>query len=96
MARIQMNVNLMRNVVKGIKIGGYGKSRVVVSSLIARILMYSAIKIRAKELLLYSMLNPETNSDSPSERSNGVRFVSASTVINHRAAIGDIASAGVD
>jgi hypothetical protein len=27
-------------------------------------------------------LNPDTSSDSPSARSNGVRFVSASMVIN--------------
>jgi hypothetical protein len=29
------------------------------------------------------VLNPETSSDSPSERSNGVRLVSANEVINH-------------
>jgi hypothetical protein len=44
--------------------------------------VYSAIKIRANILALYSVLNPETNSDSPSARSNGVRFVSAKLVIN--------------
>lgn len=38
--------------------------------------------------LLYSVLNPETSSDSPSARSNGVRLVSASIVINHKIAIG--------
>ena len=45
--------------------------------------MYSAMKIRAKVLLLYSVLNPDTNSDSPSAKSNGVRFVSAREEINH-------------
>jgi len=51
--------------------------------LINRMFMYSAIKIRANALLLYSVLNPDTNSDSPSAKSNGVRFVSANDEINH-------------
>ena len=42
--------------------------------LIKIILAYSAIKIRANPTLPYSILNPETNSDSPSEKSKGVRF----------------------
>lgn len=95
-ARIQMNAKLMMNVVKGIVIAGLGKKRAVVKSLIARMFVYSAIKIRANELLLYSILNPETNSDSPSDRSNGVRLVSARTVINHKTVIGIITNAGVD
>jgi hypothetical protein len=45
--------------------------------------MYSAIKIRANVLLLYSVLNPETSSDSPSAKSNGVRFVSANAEVSH-------------
>lgn len=44
--------------------------------------VYSAMKIRANILALYSVLNPDTSSDSPSARSNGVRFVSAKLVIN--------------
>jgi len=44
---------------------------------------YSAMKIIANNPLLYSMLNPETSSDSPSARSKGVRFVSAKLVIYH-------------
>lgn len=60
------------------------------SKLIARILTYSAIKIRAKSPALYSTLNPETSSDSPSARSNGVRLVSARLVINHRINTGRI------
>lgn len=68
----------------------------MVRRLIARIFVYSAIKISAKELLLYSMLNPDTSSDSPSERSNGVRFVSARTVINHKAARGINTMAGAE
>jgi hypothetical protein len=41
------------------------------------ILAYSAIKIKANPNLPYSILNPDTSSDSPSAKSNGVRFVSA-------------------
>lgn len=54
-----------------------------VTILMARILVYSAIKINANIPLLYSTLNPDTSSDSPSAKSNGVRFVSAKLVINH-------------
>jgi len=62
---------------------------VEVINLMAKILVYSAIKINAKDPLLYSTLKPETNSDSPSAKSNGVRLVSAKLVINHNmAAIG--------
>jgi len=52
-------------------------SIVMVISLIKRIFIYSAIKISANIELLYSILNPETSSDSPSAKSNGVRCVSA-------------------
>lgn len=61
---------------------------VLVRSLIIRMFAYSAIKISAKVALLYSVLKPETSSDSPSARSNGVRFVSARFVINHNNIIG--------
>ena len=50
--------------------------------LINKILEYSAKKIKANPPLLYSTLNPETNSDSPSAKSKGVRFVSAKEVQN--------------
>ena len=43
---------------------------------------YSAIKMRAKVAPLYSVLKPLTNSDSPSAKSKGVRFVSANVVVN--------------
>lgn len=46
-------------------------------------LEYSAKKKRAKEPPAYSMLKPETNSDSPSVRSNGARLVSASVEMYH-------------
>jgi len=63
---------------------------VAVKSLINKILAYSAIKINANMPALYSTLNPETNSDSPSAKSNGVRLVSARFVINHITARGII------
>ena len=50
---------------------------------IKRILAYSAIKIKANPTAPYSMLNPETNSDSPSAKSKGVRLVSAKHDTNH-------------
>jgi hypothetical protein len=54
-----------------------------VIKLISKIFMYSAIKIKANEAPLYSILNPDTSSDSPSAKSNGVRLVSAKLVISH-------------
>lgn len=62
----------------------------VVNILIARILVYSAIKINANGPLLYSVLNPDTSSDSPSAKSKGVRLVSASIVTNQIIPIGII------
>lgn len=53
-----------------------------------KIFAYSAINNKANMPLLYSVLNPDTNSDSPSARSKGVRFVSAKLVINHIINIG--------
>jgi len=46
-----------------------------------KIIEYSAIKINVNPIAPYSMLNPETSSDSPSEKSNGVRLVSATHLI---------------
>ena len=57
--------------------------KIAVNNLIIKIFAYSAIKIIANKPLLYSILNPETNSDSPSAKSKGVRFVSARFVIYH-------------
>lgn len=60
-------------------------------SLMIKMFVYSAIKIKANIPLLYSTLKPDTSSDSPSAKSNGVRFVSARFVVNHIIArIGDI------
>jgi hypothetical protein len=41
------------------------------------IMPYSKIKIKEKTPPEYSTLKPETNSDSPSEKSKGVRLLSA-------------------
>jgi hypothetical protein len=57
-------------------------SRVVIS-FIKIILAYSPIKNKAKGAPAYSTLYPETNSDSPSARSKGVRLVSAKVEMNH-------------
>lgn len=64
------------------------KKRMALINLINKILIYSAIKRSAKAPLLYSILNPETSSDSPSAKSKGARLVSASEVINHMKARG--------
>jgi hypothetical protein len=73
------------------------RNTVDVISLIAIILVYSAIKIRANSPLLYSTLNPDTSSDSPSAKSNGVRLVSAKLVMNHKIAMmGTKSAVGVD
>jgi len=56
--------------------------------LIKIILAYSAMKINANITLPYSILNPETNSDSPSAKSKGVRLVSAIQEINQIPTIG--------
>lgn len=50
---------------------------------IMRILAYSARKNKANGPPAYSTLNPDTNSDSPSVRSNGARLVSARVETNH-------------
>ena len=56
---------------------------------IKKILAYSAIKINANPKLPYSILKPDTSSDSPSAKSNGVRLVSAKHEINQIPTIGN-------
>ena len=55
---------------------------------IKKIIAYSAIKIKANPTAPYSILNPDTSSDSPSAKSKGVRLVSAKHEINHTPAMG--------
>lgn len=66
------------------------KNRIVERVFIRRILAYSARKNRAKGPPAYSTLNPDTSSDSPSVRSKGARFVSASVEMYHIAARGHV------
>lgn len=47
------------------------------------IIPYSAIKITANRPPPYSILKPDTSSDSPSEKSKGVRLVSATQDTSH-------------
>lgn len=67
---------------------GFCKKNTAVTVHIIKILAYSAMKIKANLPALYSVLNPETNSLSPSAKSNGARLVSAKVVQNHVAVIG--------
>jgi hypothetical protein len=70
------------------KIGENPEKNTTVRRLIIKMLAYSAMKMRANMPPLYSTLNPDTSSDSPSAKSNGVRLVSARFVINHIRASG--------
>lgn len=55
---------------------------------ISRILVYSAKNSSANGPAENSTLKPDTNSDSPSVKSNGDRLVSASVDVNHIIASG--------
>lgn len=59
------------------------RNKMVVSAFMSMMFAYSARKNKANGPAEYSTLNPDTNSDSPSVRSNGARFVSASVEIYH-------------
>lgn len=63
--------------------------KIKVRALMNKILEYSAIKINANPLLPYSILKPETSSDSPSAKSKGVRLVSATEQTSHINKIGN-------
>lgn len=77
---IVLTIINQRSFIKGLIFTGINSA--VINRLIAIMFIYSAIKIRAKVPALYSVLNPDTSSDSPSVKSKGVRFVSAKAVIN--------------
>jgi len=72
------------------KEGGRPVNSKIESRDIIMIFIYSAMKIIANKPLLYSVLNPDTSSDSPSAKSNGVRLVSAKEVVNQIRKIGII------
>lgn len=59
------------------------RNRMAVMVFINMMFAYSARKKRAKGPAAYSTLKPDTNSDSPSVRSNGARLVSARVEIYH-------------
>lgn len=59
------------------------KNIIVEKYLNINILIYSARKIKANHPPIYSTLKPETNSDSPSAKSKGLRFTSARHLIIH-------------
>jgi len=81
----------MRNDILKIGIEKELDTKITVIRDINRILIYSAMKIQANAFLLYSVLNPETNSLSPSAKSKGLRLVSASIVVNQiKEIIGEI------
>lgn len=58
------------------------KNKTLVSLLKNRMEPYSLRNKKTNPKLLYSVLNPEINSDSASLKSKGVRLVSAKTPIN--------------
>ena len=96
-ARVQINIKATKIVfivnerLLMIIFGWAPEKNTTVKSLMIRIFMYSAIKIRAKGPALYSVLNPDTSSDSPSAKSKGVRFVSAKEEANqHKKSGGNI------
>lgn len=64
------------------------RNRMADSVFISRMLAYSARKNSANGPPAYSILNPDTSSDSPSVRSKGARLVSARVEMYHMAASG--------
>jgi len=88
--RAQTQINTIKVVVKYriILLVEPLKRKTLITTLNSKILAYSAIKINANPTLPYSILNPETSSDSPSAKSNGVRFVSAKEEIKNIITIG--------
>jgi len=85
-SQTQMNTNILNSGVNKVLVEKKKKSLVRVDK--KKILLYSAIKIKAKPPDPYSTLNPDTSSDSPSAKSKGVRLVSATQEISHRPTIG--------
>lgn len=77
--RTKININIINNIIILLRVLK-PKNIKFVKILIAIIIPYSDIKMRAKSHDPYSILNPETNSDSPSAKSNGERFVSAKQI----------------
>jgi len=68
---------------KTLKINTESKKVILVTIDIKIIAMYSAKNTNTKGTEEYSVLNPETNSLSPSAKSKGERFVSAKAIIKN-------------
>jgi len=80
--RVQINkVNINNISVDIINLLLFAKNNLIVIDLMKIIILYSAIKIIENCPFEYSVLNPDTNSDSLSLRSNGVRLVSANMIM---------------
>lgn len=79
MARVHTQLNLSKSETKAPvnKVLFILKINVTIKQERNKILAYSAIKIKANNPPAYSVLNPETNSLSPSVKSKGVRLLSA-------------------
>lgn len=81
-----MKINLKSNVNKTKKNTVCGsiqeKNKIVINIQEYRRTVYSDKKMKAKYAPEYSVLNPETNSDSDSLKSKGARWVSAKVQIN--------------
>jgi len=68
----------------------FGKNSSEVNNLKNNTIPYSPTKIRANSPLEYSVLNPETSSDSPSEKSKGARLHSATQERNQIIRMGKV------
>jgi len=92
-----MNIKVINLIFRNIKILNPAPIIIILNIiLINKIILYSDKKIIANPPLLYSTLNPDTSSDSPSAKSKGARLVSANeeakrqnlrgkhTIINHK------------
>lgn len=88
MVRIHTQIETRADVITEIKKKFLKTQKMTLESILKnKMLPYSAIKIIANPPAPYSTLNPDTNSLSPSEKSKGVRLVSASLEITQRTKI---------
>lgn len=82
--RIQSKIEfIINNIINEDSRRGDLKNIMVVINMSRIILIYSDKKIKANQPPMYSTLNPDTSSDSPSAKSKGLRLVSAKHVISH-------------
>lgn len=84
--RIHTHQNIKNKVIKlhGKEFFLKEKNKTLVKALKKNIIPYSAINKIANLPPPYSVLNPETSSDSPSEKSKGVRLVSLMQENSHK------------